>query len=162
MRMFRIASADRAMSSTGLYSPSIFTHGSRPEESAISVTSARARFCTSWSTVSIQSHARQSPPLCLRLLRSHDARQVCALFLARSAAVNGAGAELEFDAEELVVFCNSIRTAQAAGLDLPGVRGDGEIGDERVFRFAGAMADDALVAVLVGEVDRVERLGERS
>ena len=47
-----------------------------------------------------------------------------------------------------------------AGLDLPGAHGDGEIGDEGVFGFAGAVRDDGGVAGLAGHLDGVDRFGD--
>jgi hypothetical protein len=56
-------------------------------------------------------------------------------------------AEVLGNAEELVVLGDAVGAAGAAGLDLAGARGDGQVGDERVLGLAGAMADDAAVAV---------------
>ena len=51
-------------------------------------------------------------------------------------------AQFLFDAQELVVFRDAVGAAGRSGLDLTGARGHHEIGDERVFGFAGAMRDD--------------------
>ena len=57
-----------------------------------------------------------------------------------------ADAELLFDAQQLVVFADAIGAAGRAGLDLSGAGADGEVGDRRVFGFAGAVRDDRGVA----------------
>ena len=44
----------------------------------------------------------------------------------------------------------------------PAVGRHGDVGDGRVFGFAGAMADDGGVVVVLGQFDGVERLGERA
>ena len=49
-----------------------------------------------------------------------------------------------------------------AGLDLAAVRGHGDVGDGGVLGFAGAVADDGGVAVVLGQFDGVEGLGERA
>jgi len=64
---------------------------------------------------------------------------------------------LFFDAEELVVFGDAVGAGSAAGFDLAGVGAYGEVGDEGVFGFSGAVADDAGVAVATGQLDGVER-----
>ena len=51
-------------------------------------------------------------------------------------------AQLFFDAEELVVFGDAIGAGGGAGFDLAGARAYGEIGDEGVFGFAAAVAND--------------------
>ena len=76
------------------------------------------------------------------------------------AAVDGVVAELFLDAEELVVFGDAVGAAEGAGLDLAGVGGHGEVGDGGVLGLAGAVADDRGVAVLAGQLDGVEGLGE--
>ena len=63
-----------------------------------------------------------------------------------SPGVDRALAELEADAEELVVLGDAIGAGEAPGLDLPGVGRDGEVGDERVLGLARAVADDRAVA----------------
>ena len=68
--------------------------------------------------------------------------------------------KLEPDAQELVVLGDAIAARQAAGLDLPGVGGDREIGDERVFGLARAVRDDRAVAGVGRVANGVERLGD--
>src|SRR5581483_4659142 len=41
-------------------------------------------------------------------------------------------AQLLLDADELVVFGEPVGTGEAAGLDLPAICGDGEVGDRRI------------------------------
>ena len=69
-------------------------------------------------------------------------------------------AQLFFDAEELVVFGDAVGTAGGAGFDLAGAGAYGEVGDEGVFGFAGAVADDRGVAVATSQLDGVEGLGD--
>src|SRR4051812_30361226 len=58
-------------------------------------------------------------------------------------AVRRGAAELLLDAQQLVVLGDAVGARRRAGLDLPGVDGDGNVGDRRVFGLAGAVADDA-------------------
>ena len=58
------------------------------------------------------------------------------------------GAELFLDAQQLVVFGDAVGAGGGAGLDLARAHGDGEIGDEGIFGFAGAVRDDRGVAGL--------------
>src|SRR4051812_7067143 len=55
----------------------------------------------------------------------------------RATGVRRGGAELLFDAQQLVVLGDAIGAARRARLDLPGARADGEVGDRRVFGLAG-------------------------
>ena len=48
-----------------------------------------------------------------------------------AAGIGGAGAQLFFDAQKLIVLRRAVRARQRAGLDLPAIGGDGEIGDGR-------------------------------
>jgi hypothetical protein len=52
---------------------------------------------------------------------------------------SGRSAKFLLDPEELVVFCYAIRAARRTGLDLAGVAGDREVGNERILRLTGAM-----------------------
>src|SRR5712692_3219375 len=74
----------------------------------------------------------------------------------RSAVEACGGAEFFFDAKELIVFGNAVGAAGGAGLDLPGGSGDGEIGDEGVLGFAGAVRNDGVVAGFAGQLDSVD------
>jgi len=71
----------------------------------------------------------------------------------------GGGAELFFDAEELIVLGDAVGAAGRAGFDLAGGGGHGEVGDESVFGFAGAVGNDGVVAGLAGELDGVNGFG---
>ena len=51
---------------------------------------------------------------------------------------------------------------RGAGLDLPTVHRDGQVGDGGVLGLAGAVTDHAAVAMSVGQVDGIERLGQRA
>src|SRR5581483_10144618 len=58
-----------------------------------------------------------------------------------------------FDAQQLVVLGGAVGARGRAGLDLSRARADGEVGDERVFRFARAMRDHAGVLVPPRQLD---------
>src|SRR5262245_18081289 len=70
-------------------------------------------------------------------------------------------AELFVDPQELVVLRRPVAPGRGAGLDLADVGRDGEVGDRRVLGLAGAVRHDDAVTVRAGELDRVERLGQR-
>src|SRR5262249_10094542 len=74
----------------------------------------------------------------------------------------GRALQFFFDAQELIVLRDPIRAARRTGLDLPGVRGHGQVGDGRVLGFPAAVADDRGVAVPPGELDGVERFRQRT
>src|SRR5882724_7263418 len=99
--------------------------------------------------------ARRSP----RLLAMTVVIGLQALYLA---AVNRAGAKLFLDAEELVVLRHAVGAAERTGLDLAGIGRDRDVGDRDVFGLARAVADDGGVVRLLGHLDGVERLGERT
>ena len=69
-------------------------------------------------------------------------------------------AELGLDFEQAVVLGDALAAAGGAGLDLPAAHGDGEIGEERVFRLARAVRHDSVPAGLAAERDRLDRLGD--
>src|ERR1700722_18899784 len=74
----------------------------------------------------------------------------------------GGLAQLFFDAEELVVFCDAVGAGGRAGFDLACACAYGEVGDEGVFGFAASVADDAGVAEATGQLDGFEGLGDRA
>jgi hypothetical protein len=63
------------------------------------------------------------------------------LYLVEGAAAgkDGRVAEIFFDSQQLVIFRNTVRPAEAACLDLARVRCHCEIGNERVFGLARTM-----------------------
>src|SRR3954453_17071237 len=71
-------------------------------------------------------------------------------------------AELLLDAQQLVVLGGAVGARERAGLDLPAIGGDGEIGDGGIFRLAGTGGHHGGVAGLVGHLDRSERLRQRA
>ena len=77
-----------------------------------------------------------------------------------SAGVAGRRPKFRFDAHQLIVFGGAVAAGQAAGLDLPAVGSDGEIGDGGVFGLAGAVADDGAPAGAMRDFDRFKRLGQ--
>ena len=60
----------------------------------------------------------------------------------------------------MVVFGDAVGAGGAAGFDLAGAGAYGEVGDEGVFGFAGAVADDGGVAEAAAELDGIEGLGD--
>src|SRR5919112_5421539 len=56
-----------------------------------------------------------------------------------ASGVTGLRPELLLDADELVVLGEPVGAGERAGLDLPAVRRDGEVGDGRVLGFSRAM-----------------------
>src|SRR5262249_3488734 len=76
--------------------------------------------------------------------------------------IAGRALQFFFDAHELIVLRDPLRAARRTGLDLPGVRGHGQVGDGRVLGFPAAVADDRGVAVPPGELDGVERFRQRT
>src|ERR1017187_5792453 len=72
--------------------------------------------------------------------------------------ISGRRSKLLLDAQQLVVFADAVGAAGRSRLDLSHAGGYGEIGDESVFRFAGAMRYHRGVAVVAGQFDRRDRL----
>ena len=72
----------------------------------------------------------------------------------------GGGAEFLFDAKELIVLGDAVGAAGGAGIDLAGGGGDGEIGDEGVFSFAGAVGDDGVVTGFACHFDGINGFGD--
>ena len=59
------------------------------------------------------------------------------------------GGKVFFNAQQLVVFGDAIRTRMAPRFDLSGIGRDGQIGDRRVLRLAGTVRDDRLYSPFV-------------
>ncbi len=97
----------------------------------------------------------------LRVVRGNRRRRGNPL-CAHLTAVNGLVTKFFRDAEELVVLRHPVGPAKRTGLDLAGVGCDRDVGNGRVFRFAGAMTDHGGVFVLGGETNGIERFGERA
>src|SRR4051794_31216318 len=62
------------------------------------------------------------------------------------AGVAGRVVELLLDAQQLVVLRDALAAGRGAGLDLPAVGGDGEVGDRGVLGLTRAVAHHAAVA----------------
>src|SRR3954469_5992297 len=77
-------------------------------------------------------------------------------------AVERSRIELLFDPQKLVVFGHAVGARGGAGLDLPRVHGDSQVGDRGVFRLAAAMAGNAGVAIPMGQMNRRDGFGERA
>jgi len=86
--------------------------------------------------------------------------QVAEVIERRFAAVLSRGAKTIFDAEQLVVLRNAVRTGRSAGFDLASVRRNCDVGNRAVFGFAGTVGDYSCVACALRHLDRVERLGQ--
>src|ERR1019366_6013237 len=125
---------------------------------------ARRVFCRSRFSV------LHSPPCTASTITARTTSEpVVALFFAairspldavhRAAGELRGVAEIALDAQQLVVLRDAIGAARAAGLDLARVRGDREIGDERVLGLAASMRNDGLIAVHARHLDRLEGLG---
>ena len=80
----------------------------------------------------------------------------------RLAGVARLGAQLFLDAQELVVLGEAVRARQRAGLDLPAVGGDGEVGDGRVLGLARAVATSRRCSRRGAPSDGVQRLRQRA
>src|SRR4051812_28680403 len=65
--------------------------------------------------------------------------------------------QIFFDAQKLIVFSDAIRARQRSGFYLARVSRDGQIGDEGILCFAGAMRDDRGATVSLRELDAVQR-----
>jgi hypothetical protein len=63
---------------------------------------------------------------------------------------------------EPVVLGDPLAAAGRAGLDLPAAHGHGEVGQEGVLGFAGAVRDDVAPAGLLAHLDRLDGLGHRA
>ena len=77
-----------------------------------------------------------------------------------SLAIEPSGrAEFFLDAQELIVFCDAISARGRTRFNLASAGGNGEVGDKRVFSFAGAMRDNRVVAGFARHFDRVDGFG---
>ena len=80
--------------------------------------------------------------------------------LVRRAGVDSLVTEFFFDAQELVVLGQTLGAARGARLDLTGGQAHGEIGDEGIFGFAGAVGSHDTPASLLGHADGLDGLGD--
>ena len=62
------------------------------------------------------------------------------------------------DPDQLVVLGEPVGARQRAGLDLPAIGGDGEVGDRRILGFAGAVRHDGAIAGAHRHFDGLQRL----
>src|SRR5271166_6401411 len=70
-----------------------------------------------------------------------------------AAAVARLRSELLLDPQQLVVFRGAVGARERAGLDLPAIGGDGEVGDGGILGFAGTMGHHRGVARLMRHLD---------
>lgn len=73
--------------------------------------------------------------------------------------VFGGIAKLFFDAEELVVFGNTIGSGHGTSLDLAGVESNDEVSDGGIFGFTGTVGDDAGPAISHGTLAGIKGFG---
>src|SRR5579862_9079404 len=71
-------------------------------------------------------------------------------------------AELFFNSQQLVVFCDAVGARGGAGFNLPRSRRDGEIGNKSIFTLARPVRDYGRIAIAPGEIDCIKRLADRS
>src|SRR5579883_3225850 len=71
-------------------------------------------------------------------------------------------AQLLLDTDELVVLGEAVRTRQRAGLDLPAVGRDREVGDGGILGLARAVRHHGGVGRAMRHLDRLQGLGERA
>src|SRR6476619_4281271 len=79
----------------------------------------------------------------------------------RAPEVAGVVAKLVGDPQRAVVLGDALGARRGAGLDLSGAHRDDEVADRRVLGLARAVGDDRAPACPPGELDRVDRLGQR-
>src|SRR5471032_844247 len=95
---------------------------------------------------------------------SYSAR--CLFTISESAAKLGAttvhrfGAQLLFDTQQLVVLGDTVRTAQRTGLDLASRSTDCQVGNGRIFGFAGTVRDHRRVTSRLGHLDGFQGFGQ--
>ena len=75
------------------------------------------------------------------------------------ARIYGCCAQLLFDAEKLIVLCNTLGSGRCAGLDLAGVQCDCQICNRCILSLAGAVGRDRSIACLMCHFDRFKCLG---
>jgi hypothetical protein len=71
-------------------------------------------------------------------------------------------AQLGFDAQELVVFGNTVRAGRGTGLDLAHIERHGQVGDGAVFSFAGAVRSDGAPTITLASFHGLDSLGQRT
>ena len=75
------------------------------------------------------------------------------------ARIYGCCAQLLFDAEKLIVLCDTLGSGRCAGLDLAGVQCDCQICNRCILSLAGAVGRDRSIACLMCHLDRFKCLG---
>jgi hypothetical protein len=76
------------------------------------------------------------------------------------AGVDGVGAKLLLDTEDLVELGKTLRAAGSTGLDLARAETDRDVGDGDILGLTGAVGDHDTPAVGVGVLGGLDRLGE--
>ena len=62
------------------------------------------------------------------------------------AVILGCCAKVFLNAQELVIFSDTVRTARSPGLDLTGVGANNDISNGRIFRFPAAVGNNGRIA----------------
>src|SRR2546423_3245964 len=70
--------------------------------------------------------------------------------------------QLFLNPQQLVVFCDPVRTRSGPGLNLPRSSSHRQIGDERIFRLARPVRDHGRVSIPPREINRIQSLAHRS
>ena len=105
-----------------------------------------------WTQLIKRSHSRRSTA---RYRRRYWRKS-------RKTRITRGVAKFFFEAQELVVLRDAIWARKRTRLNLSGIRRDGEVGNESIFRFTRAMRDDCRVQVGFREFNTVQRFGKRA
>jgi hypothetical protein len=76
--------------------------------------------------------------------------------------IAGFRAQFRFDAQELIVFRNTVRAGGCSSFDLPGVQSNCEVRDGGVFRLARAVRGDSAPSRPVTEIHSFDGLAQRT
>jgi hypothetical protein len=77
-----------------------------------------------------------------------------------SASVYRGFSEILLDAQELIIFTNTIRAGRRAGFDLPGIGSHRNIRNRRIFGLSGTVRYHSRVAGFVSHLNGIQRFGE--
>ena len=66
------------------------------------------------------------------------------------------------DAQQLIVFCNTIAPAGSSAFDLSGIQRNCQIRNRGILRFAGTVRDDSRVTGTVCHGDSIQRFRQRA
>src|SRR5580658_10058660 len=112
-------------------------------------------------TIATENHARRrtsTPP-------RHTLRKAVSRSLSpvrRAPGIARRAAEALLDANQLIVFGKPVGARQRAGLDLPAIGRDREVGDRRILGLARAVRDHRAIAGAPRRIDGLQGFGQRS